>query len=263
MITWIGLVGKILDFLLEKLLDKTVDWSLDKKKYACQSLVEFHDVLCTLEILLEDFLTTFRPLYEGEKTVIYDYWLRKHSQEIAISTEKFIRCIDEVGRVLYFYDPALTALIANIGESKGRFLSTSRSWAMIKFDIQWKTSSSGFDCVSYSIPSESLSKQELERAYSDCKKLPINNHRLKRSKRSWSNDTLFILLKDFLEQESFTKTDIEAVRDLYRRLSTHQKLIHESRLRLRTFISSQFSIEDLLTIARKSSFPQKYAKRSR
>ena len=253
MITWIGLIGKILDFLLEKLLDKTVDWSLDKKKYACQSLVEFHDVLSELEILLADFLETFRPLYEGKKTVIYDYWLRKHSEKIATSTEAFIKCMDKVGRVLYFYDPALAALISNIGESKGRFLSISRSWKMMKFDVQWQTSPESLNCVNYSIPSEKLNKQDFENAYKECMSLPANSRGLERLNRRWNRDTLFILLQDFVEQESFTKTDIEAAKNLYRRLSVHQQLIQGARLKLRDFISSQFSIEDLLAMTRKNN----------
>lgn len=118
MLTWMGFVGKLIELILNKVVGKKLDLTLDEKKKAAKAFFRFHEAVVELEIILDHFLSYIESFVQGRNSNIHRVHLDSATRNLESASSEFLSSLKELGKVLYFFDRNLAALFAYINYSK-------------------------------------------------------------------------------------------------------------------------------------------------
>lgn len=273
-LTWMGFIGKLIEFMATKLIGKRLDLALDKKKKACKTFLEFLDSFSRLESLFDQFVKYVESLVAGRNSHIYKAHLEKFTSELSDASKDFLKNLEAVGKVVYLYDPNLTRLFSRVMRVKLSLLTliTSEFFqpSSGEYEVQRETDVMDFeniklpvmrfDCyvvdnpyfrgLDFTLPKDELMKLDLNEVYDNVRHesddSPLDLFGTSRTRQS--TDILLNLVKDKYLEKHIGPDDIDILIDLYPTFKSHQDVLRQARESLREFIRENFSLEDLLYV---------------
>src|SRR5215510_1671494 len=115
MLTWQGLIGKMVDFMVGKLAGKKLDLFLDEKKKACKVFVKLYFAMEQLEEITSELLANLEPIAKGEQTQLSpSFSLAEMSVRIDNNSQNFLEAVDQLSSVLEIYDPILSSALGQL-----------------------------------------------------------------------------------------------------------------------------------------------------
>ena len=249
MLTWVGFVARLLDFVLTKIVGRKVDFALDERKRAARAFLDLCDAVDEIVALTEIFLARLQPIVDGEKSRIFSAWLAPIAGELDHASNAFVQALSDLQRVIAIYDPQLSGMLSNIRESKAEILagiSLSGIFATgMRFQI---TEGKRLKAIEYTMPTEEAMGADFEGMYRAFEEL-LESRR--RTPAEWPVDSLTSFVRDRMIVGSVTPTSVDEIRALHRVISEYLPLLVSTSDRLGQFIRERFTIEDLLYVRRR------------
>jgi hypothetical protein len=250
MITGAGFIGKLIEFLVIKLLGKRVDLAIDERKRACRAFLNLYESLSKLELIIGTIVSKLEPVAQNNRERLYSRWLDALSPQIDSTSIDLLRSIDSLGPIVSLFDPDLAAFFSRLVEGKKGiffYVSSASSVREFRFEIKWRESSppaksKSLEAIRYTTLSKEVTLGDLEGTYAGIKKLAGI------PKVEWPRDVLSTLIQDRLVDDYLTPTDQTKIKELYDALRTHLDVLAQAREKLGEFIKIRFSIEDLLYV---------------
>ena len=264
MVFWYGFIAKVVEFIATKIIGKQVDLLADDKRKACKIFFRLYEHLSILESISEDVLVILRPVAKEGKTLVYYHFWKGMSEKVAHSSNEFLDIIKELGLILRLYDSSLGLLLGRISHFKFmvRFMvSDAFNPEYMKFKIKYNEAGC-IDDVSWSQPIGDISLKEFDEKYKDIQEYRSNNKtgfnfiELTNEEQKWPNDALIIILRNQFQEESLRPIDVQQIQVLYDMVSEHIVSLKAARESLGNLIKSQFKIEDLLAVSKKTLFAE-------
>ncbi len=103
MLTWMGIIGKLIELVLTKVVGSKIDLVLDDKRRAAKAFVRFHESVITLESMLDDFLKEMEMLFKDKDFHISHINNRNYINNLKDAAREFVDSMEQLGNVLYFY----------------------------------------------------------------------------------------------------------------------------------------------------------------
>ena len=241
MITWVGFIGKLVEYLAKKIIDKTIDPTLiDERKRACKSFLDFYDSILRLEFLCEEIVEFLKSQTQNDTINLNDDWLKNTSEKIDSASYEFIAKLKELTLVIHFYDKDLSRLLSEIKRGKKGFLETASSFPQnMIFKINSSTTQDIQPSFEYTIPSDELIKIDLDEYYNSLKSKKISDI-------EWPNDVLLSIVSSRFFEKQINILEQEEVINLINTIQKHISFLIKAREKLNEFIRTEFAIEDLL-----------------
>jgi hypothetical protein len=249
MFVWVGLIGKLVELILSKIVGKHLDLRLDERKKAAKAFFEFHEALAKLEMVSHDFLKAVHPTVVGEKQRLYRAPFNAIARDADAASRSFVDSFRELHQVIKIYDPKLTLLLSGISHFKQGMLTSSFTEKM-KFELL--TNPDSVFSIKYSAPSERLMRASLEDTYEAVSQIA---DQLKTDEsfwlREWPEDVLLSLVEENLIEGSIPDNRIAEITQFYEIVEQYTSILTNAREQLAHFLREKFSIEDLLYVSSK------------
>jgi hypothetical protein len=158
MFVWVGLIGKLVELILSKIVGKCLDLKLDERKRAAKAFLEFHEAVAKLEMVARDFLRAVHPAVVGEKPRLYRAPFDAIARDADAASRAFVDSFRELHQVINIYEPKLALLLCGISHFKQGMLTSSFTEKM-KFELLPNPDS--VFAIKYSVPSERLMRASL------------------------------------------------------------------------------------------------------
>lgn len=287
MLTSLGLVGKVIEFLVTTVSKKKLDLALDDRKRAAKAFIRLHEALLELETISVAFISYVEGLKNGKNSKLYKVHIdRRFLATLKPSAKEFFDSLRELTPTLSLYGPELSELLGAvrvgkmgvlknfyyivhnaIAEEVGEYTrpqeedKTSKapkhSERLLLFE---PTPVSGaYYSLDLTIPNDTLMSADL-------KKLSTPTCRVEEIfglmtfaadgslSRGGSDVTdLFELVRDNLDAVHVDYLDVNQLIDLYPRLKRHHEVLVEARESLRQFIQARFALSDVLYVMKRHS----------
>jgi len=245
MIGWIGFFGNLTEFLAKKLLDRQFNLALDERRIACRALVSFHNTLVELENATDQFLAKLEPIANGEKTILFPFWIRQIIDQMDEAIVKFKKIFPDIIPAMNILNPELAGLLTGIavGKKGGLRKTTTSAFKAMEFTVHWK-GDNDYETIDITIPTADLVDTNWERQLH----IVTTRDKAKYITRNseWPNDLLEHLVVNNSRKLVIRATDVDKIIELYRILSDHLRLLKKARSLLAEFIKNNFKIEDIL-----------------
>jgi hypothetical protein len=230
-ITWVGFIGKLFEFALERIVGRKIDLGMDEKKQAARAFVRLYESMEVLEKSAGEFLVAIQPIVDGKKVRIYKAWMSRLPRDINQGSAEFLSVIQEVRRVVRFYDVDLAVFLSDILVNKVRI----SAFDSMKFQIDWDEEHH-LRGLSYTIPSESLMRAELQpffpQKYGEIGMWPENN--------------LVALFERQVNEGTVAVDDVPKIIWLHQKASEQLPLLTQARKHLGEFIKTNFTLTELI-----------------
>src|ERR1700677_1856674 len=123
MLTAASLIGKIVDFVVQKTSEKLFNLPLDKRRKACRALTKLYYCVQCLDDVTAHFLETLDAFQKSGDAYAVVNALNNHRHDVELATNMFIDLGQELHPGLEIIDPALAQCCATLYVSKFDFLS--------------------------------------------------------------------------------------------------------------------------------------------
>lgn len=259
MIAWSGILGKVLLFVLAKILD-TSDRPLPfQRKNAARAFIEMHDALLRLEGASVEFLRQTDPGLFANQPRLYKVPFTEIAKEVDIASNSLVHAFGALRKVVSIYDHLLGVLLSDVVRQKGRFLEESKFLHFAKFDVEpnpvsvfsIKCTTLGDQVMDVDLAAKYRS---LEAEYCSAdSKMPSELQYFRRNDllTEWPKDFFSELIEKNISTTSVLANDISGIGTLHERVSKHLPLLAEARKGLSAFIQENFSMGDLLSAGTK------------
>lgn len=247
MVTWLGFIGKMIEFMATKLMGKRIDLSLDQKRKAGRTFVRLHHILLELEEATKDLIQNIdKPMIDG---LAREAWLFNLDSDVSRLSNEFLNLTDKLHEVLNIFDPNLSLALSELRYYKFALL--------VAASHSFKRTSDDEDSVAmieYQYPDDKMLDISFEEHY---RWILSNPDYFKKtyyddSELEWPQNVLLgsAGAYDLIEEDSVKRGTIEEQREdierLRRILKLHAEVISQANKRLREFIAVNFSIADVL-----------------
>ncbi|MDQ5827200.1 MAG: hypothetical protein M3441_23805 [Chloroflexota bacterium] len=229
MIAWAGLLGKILEFTATKLIGTRIDLALDDKKRAGSYFMRLYLSVSQLEIMVSEILSELQEVIEIDGATLRSSWLASAPRDIAEASERFLNSFRELSSIIAIYDPDLSKAISSLQHSKQYFMTVLAPPMQLKQDER-----GGREAILIRRPSKRLI---------DLVKQEWNQEEMVGHMYEVSQQWL-----DAITEDEVGRGDKEKIKELYEILKAHLSTLENARARLREFIATKFSMEDLLHV---------------
>ncbi len=262
MITWAGFIGKLIEFVLTKLIGMKIDLTLNQKKRTCKAFLDFYHATYRLERITGQFVKKLELVTNEKRDRLYSSWFDGMSKEIESASIDFLKSVEKVRRVINIFDPDLDLLADRVVGLKGNLIaaaSIALSDLDIRFELIWnRKRNSVFSqqditslaSIEYTRPHESLMKADLEDLFLKIKKARKDESYRLANALGMPNDLLFALIHDNIVSDKLKPDDILKINQLHDVLAEHLQVLVKARELIRKFIETRFSIEDLLYVSK-------------
>lgn len=133
MISWIGVLGKMVGFMATKLAGKKVDLLIDDRRKAARSFMKLYQSMVNLLDISNHLINELAPIKENERGLIQRYHLYFVSRAIDANSWIFLDSVRGLGAAIEMYDPVLAAELVQLSDYKASFLLTaSKSFRVIE-----------------------------------------------------------------------------------------------------------------------------------
>lgn len=242
MLTGQGLVGKLALFIAEKLLSQKLAISLDEKKRTCRAFVEFYYCLNRVEELNSKVieLLTFGVAHGG--ILIGDLELVMPS--VNTVSQRFMEIRGELHYALDLIDPSLANVVRQIYAAKGSFLS------LLSNAVEVGNSSRDAPSVSYFAPDPRILEIDMK-SYEQWVTGCSATARHEQNELEWPQSVLWYgEFEEGFHPNQLLLTDSASLDNLRTILIDHGSLLSAAREKMREFIATKFSTEDVLYVSR-------------
>lgn len=242
MVTWGGLIAKMVELLISKVVGKRIDLAFDERKKAARTFLRLHHLLNELEGITREILSNIdNPNRDYPR--MRGAWIHEIDDRVANFSNDFFRLSDDLQMALSFFDPILEQALINLTYSKCSLLvSASHGWHSAAKDLPKSTE------VAYTYPDERLMSIDFESHY----RWLCENKELKLDSLDWPQSVLFGMERDddMIRTDSIPSDPDGSrhirIEELRRVLNFHLTLLTEANAALRAFIGKTFRIEDVL-----------------
>lgn len=240
MVTWAAFIAKMIELLVVKLVNKSIDYRLNDKKRAARTFFKLNQSLGELSKLTKrinnEIDDATRDGYRMEGA-----WLYEIDTEISELSNYFFRIVRELHEILEIYDPALAKSLNNLVCSKFSIMI----YAIQGFSIcedEHKPNQ-----INYSFPSEKLLSIDFFEHYDWIS----NNGVIDYENLEWPQSVLIGYAEDELKETDFlpgkeSEVYKEKLTKLQSILSVHESALSASNKLLSVFIEKNFSLTDVL-----------------
>lgn len=280
MLTWMGLVGKLIDLIVNKVVGKKIDLALSDKKRAAKAFIRFYEATFRLEMILAAFLTYAELFIDREGStkppyrIMYEQTLKTKLGGLRGASHDFVESMSELGHVLYFFDKPLASLFARVEMMKRGMLknvyyffadsvsreveseynqgvsSEHRDIPTAKFrpTLEPANQFGNLSGIEFTMPSDALMEldfnEQFEQVFAYIKDESyweqFYNHQ----------DFVVTILESNIENGYIGATDKDKLIELYGKLKAHTEILTQAREKLRDFIQTQFTISDILSVSK-------------
>lgn len=243
MLTGLGLIGKLIEFLATKLIGRKIDLSLDDRRRACRAFAELYYCVDRLEEITSIFLNELEFLHSDSA---YDIINEYHNQSYSIDSvsRRFLELEAELRWTLDVFDPTLAAAVDQLYRFKYSFLY------FISNSIELKAGEGkGLQGLTYKDPSPRILKIDMESYYEWVKQ--HQGKEIDRAAVEWPLN--FLWFSEFEEEftdVSFGVNDLEAAMHFRDVVKAHSKVLAEAREKLREFLIANFKLEEVLYVSK-------------
>jgi hypothetical protein len=233
MLTAAGVVGKVVAFIVQKVVGKLAALPFDRRRKACRSLTKLYYCVQALDDVTEQFLSAL----EGFRTS-GDSWavvnaLNNHSHDVELATNMFVDLGNELYPGLQIIDPVLAECCHTLYITKGDFLS------FLSNSIHWDRSGPRARIV-VKRPLGQMDTVDMERLYDQ-----VQSAFAAGEKRYWPRTALDDFADDF-EEISIGFEDEEAARQLEDLIRRQNLRLKAAKDQLRNLLKDSFSVEEIL-----------------
>lgn len=240
MIGWLGLIGRMLGFALEKLTGKVIDLGFDDRRRAARKLTSLHQAVSDLEVLTKEIIVELESISLQEDKSVEIEWLRNVATAVDETSQRFLETTVGLRDVLKIFDPILASTISDLEAHKFSFLILASD------GFKLVDQNESCDEIVYTFPSERLDTLDLEEPYRWYKE----NYPLDSTKSlEWPP----CVIHGFVEDEDVVQGRI-CIRDPHSMsrlavlLKKHVDALSAARRGLGDFLRQNFKIEDLLAV---------------
>jgi hypothetical protein len=252
-LAWLGFVGRLVQFCVEKLIGRRIELALDQKKRAAAAFIRMYNSLQALELVCTQFLQGASPVVRGEQRRLRGAWFRSLSEQTDRASTDFLASAREVVGVLEIIDPALPLMLGQIRQGKFIFLALSSGFDQMTYSLDLNEDATAIKNLTYTAPSEELEAFDLEGIYSTAQKWgnrPFVERDWKvdeidgelvveRVATEWPKDALMNLLEGRFVQRILPLKDVEQIKCLYSLMQQHLAILTRSRETLRVLYVGQ------------------------
>jgi hypothetical protein len=240
MVGWTGVIGKIINFVLEKIAGKKLDLLLDDRRRAARQLYQLYLALSDLEVLCQELIVELREMTKVSDPEVSAEWLRDISIAIDETSERFLEATQGLTGVLSIFDPVLAQAVSGLEANKFSFLLVAANG----FEPQLENGQ--IRAVKYTSPGSREDELDLASTYQwYADHQPIDYSR----PVEWPNDVLMNFAEEGgLEEGRLTLVEPESLKQLADLIKKHVKSLSAARDGLASFFRQNFKIEDLLAV---------------
>jgi hypothetical protein len=242
MLTGQGLIGKLALFVAEKLLGHRLALSLDEKKRACRAFVEFYHCLDRLEELNGRSVALLNFGVKHGGILVGDLQLLMPS--VSTTSQRFLEIRGELHHALALIDPSLANTVRQIYEAKGSFLQE------LSGGITIEESSDDALSVRYFEPDSRILKIDMS-AYERWVVQSSGSASYEPAALEWPQSLLWHgEFEEGFHPAQLLLTDAKSLGNLRDILVDHGSVLSAAREKMRDFIASKFTTEDILYVSR-------------
>jgi hypothetical protein len=238
---WLGFIGKLFQFCLEKVIGKKIDLAQDQRKRSATAFLRLYNSLQSLENLCATFLHIARPVVVGERKRLRNESFRVLSQEADRASEEFLASAKDLIGALQIFDPTLALMLGQVQHGKFTFLAASSGFEKILSPLDSRANHKGvLEQVTYTGPSADLEAIDFEGLYQTIEgcgdgpwqrdwhpELISGELVIKRVPTEWPKDSLLNLLEGRIVDHVLLPTDIEQIKALSDLTERHLAVLSE------------------------------------
>lgn len=261
MISWIGFIGDLTSFIIDRVKDKKPEISLEQKKQISRKFYNYYESIERLEILTIEFFKFISPVVEGKKSRLYSNWTNGLDKKFQIDSENFRRSFNEIRPILSYYEPNLHLMFSrfqSLKEIRLSYLSLNKTEALNNMRFELNMENSTLKSLEYTMPSDELVDVDFQHIFDKFGVIEIDrlenlrymaniikeNNFLNNSGKPY--DAIAGLIEGRYDLEIVNPSEVEKIKQLNDLLKKKLKTYSISRQVLRKFITDNFSLEDLL-----------------
>lgn len=261
MISWIGFIGDLTSFIMEKVKDKKPEISLEQKKQIGRKFYDYYESIERLEMLTIEFFKFISPVVDGKKSRLYSNWTNGLDRKFQIESENFRNRFNEIRPILSYYEPNLHLMFSrfqSLKEIRLSYLSLKKTEALNKMRFEFNMENSTLKSLEYTIPSDELIGVDFQKIFDKFGVIEIDRLENLRYMANIIKENDFLnnfekpydaisgLIEGKYEPEIVNPSEVEKIKQLNDLLKKKLKIYSISRQALREFITNNFSLGDLL-----------------
>ena len=241
MVTWGGVIAKMVEFLVTKWASRKIDLAFDARKRTAWMFVRLHHALKDLSKLTTSIYEEIgvQSKNDGRSD---SAWLSEVDRSVSDLSNEFFRIGDQLDEALAIFDPVLHHALLHLTFSKGSLLVAAAGAFTVETDVTENNQQ-----IQYTYPLEALININYAQHYSW-----LESHReIDLDKLEWPQTVLIGLETNLYISEGTVPSKrspnyVENVAALQSILEHHGALLEQANSALATFIRENFSIDDLL-----------------
>lgn len=236
MLMWSGLFAKVVEFIANKLIGKKIDLAMDKKSRAAKAFLQLHNSFVEVDKTLGKVIDVFTEGCKNKKHIVLSKKFMELVPEIDSCSKDFLIALSRTMYSIEIIDPNLAIMLAGIRSRKLGYLLLRSFYNASQLNVDFERLHP-FKKISYTALDESLSGLNIDEYYSR-----ISDRESARKVHEELRDVIeHGILKGEIKPKDFKKICFFS-----KELRRHREKLGEARELLRMFISTAFSIEDLL-----------------
>lgn len=241
LLTGQGLIGKLVLFVAEKLIGHEIALALDEKKRTCRAFVELYHCLDRLEELNSRFIPLMTDGIEQGGILVGDLLLILPAVDGV--SQRFLDVRGELHHALTVLDPTLAESVGQLYAAKGSFLF------MVAKALRYEEPAHRNQVVEYMEPDGKILELDMDAYYEWVRSSPkTSNYEV--AKLEWPQNLLWYdETEAAFHPASLVLTDPGSLERFRKVLTDHGRVLSEARVRIREFVASKFTVEDILYVS--------------
>jgi hypothetical protein len=242
LLTGQGLIGKLALFIAEKLINHKLAISLDEKKRVCRAFVEFYHCLDRLEEVNSRAVGVLNFGVEHGGILIGDLELLMPA--VNALSQRFLETRGELHHAIELIDPALANAVTQIYDAKGSFL------LMLSDSVLYKAGPRDTASIKYFAPDPRILEIDMV-SYANWVEHFSATTAYAKNNLEWPQTLLWSgEFEEGFHPAELLLTDRTSLGQLRTILVGHGTVLSSAREKIREFISSKFSVEDILYVSK-------------
>lgn len=170
MLGWTGFIGGLLEFMIKRLLGRTMDLALNDSRRACSAFWHLHTSVAKLHRDTASFVAALGRVADGSQSRLYTREIRRAVTEIEGHSREFLDVARELIDALSIYDKKLATFVGGVAAMKrgvikhGLFTALSSS---MEFELDWGPADPvrPLRKITYSEPDRQVDSAEFQAAF--------------------------------------------------------------------------------------------------
>lgn len=240
MIGWADLIGRAIEFMVERVTGKKLDLTMDDRRKAARQFLRLYHAVLDLEVLLQEVTVELRDLLVEPDPTTSREWMYDVTTTIDETSERFLEATQGLLEVLNIFDPVLAETLCGLEAHKFSFLIIAAR------GFEPLVEGNDLQRVNYTHPAASVATLDLGADY----QWYLDRYPRDLTKPlEWPHGaSLNALGQEDIAEDFFTPRDPQSMLRLANLLDEHVKTLTAARKGLATLLRERFTLEDLLAL---------------